>query len=226
MGERSQIIRDVQGLLTQSNRQPRPLKWEMFSREQTQCTRAASEQSSGWRPGPARPNPGDLTPRPDSFSIFRLRHPMKRRKAIILIGVVALLAVGLEFAVWMNRETRGAVEVVNDGDATLKDLVIHFGETHIVVGDVKAGGTARVWLDGGRKGTVTLEFTQVRNPLTGFFLDGVDPGQLNEEQLKMVIHVRPNEVTREVADAEADPSPLSRLGQRIVDHIRAELSLR
>jgi hypothetical protein len=71
-----------------------------------------------------------------------------------------------------------------------------------------------------------LSFTQIRNPLTGFYLDEVDPGRLNEEQLKMVIHIRPNEVTREVEDADADPAPLSRLGRRIVDQIRAELSLR
>lgn len=145
---------------------------------------------------------------------------------LIGIGAVVLLAIGLEVAVWMNRETRGAVEIVNDGDAALKDIVISFGETRIAVGDLNAGGSARFWLDSGRKGAVTLAFTQAHNPLTGFFLDDVDPGQLNEEQLKMVIHVRPNEVTREVEDAEADPAPLSRLSRRIIDQIRAELSLR
>ena len=143
-----------------------------------------------------------------------------------LIGAVVLLAIGLEVAVWMNRETRGVVEVVNDGDAALRDLVVSFGQTRIAVGDLDAGGSARVWLDGSRKGSVTLAFRQAHNPLTGFFLDDVDPGQLNQEQLKMVIHVRPNEVTREVEDAETDPAPLSRLGRRIVDQIRAELSLR
>jgi hypothetical protein len=145
---------------------------------------------------------------------------------MLLIGAIALLAIGLEVVVWMNHETRGAVEVVNDGDVTLKDLVVVYGETQIVVGDVRAGGSVRVWLRGGRKGPATLSFTQIRNPLTGFYLDEVDPGRLNEEQLKMVIHIRPNEVTREVEDADADPAPLSRLGRRIVDQIRAELSLR
>lgn len=145
---------------------------------------------------------------------------------MLLIGAVVLLAVGLEVAVRMYHESRAAVEIVNDGNATLKDLVIEFGETRIAVGDVRAGGSARVWLDGGRKGAVTLAFTQAHNPLTGFFLDDVDPGQLNEEQLKMVIRVRPNEVTRGVEDDEVDPTPLSWLKQRIVDRFRSELSPR
>lgn len=144
---------------------------------------------------------------------------------MILIGAVALLAIGLEVAVWMNSETRGAVEIVNDGDATLKDLVVSFGETRIAVGEVKPGGTARVWLAGGRKGTLTLAFTQAHNPLSGFLLDDVDPNQLNEEQIKLVVHVQPNQVMRSIEDAEDDPTPLSRLRRRIIDRVAAELSL-
>ncbi len=151
---------------------------------------------------------------------------MSRLKAKLLIGAVVLLAVGLEVVVWAYRETRGAVEIVNDGDAALQGLVVSFGETRIAVGDVRAGGSARVWLDGGRKRTVTLAFTQADNPLTGFFLDDVDPDQLNAEQLKLVIHVRPNEVTRGLEDEEADPTPLSWLKQRLVDRFSAEMSLR
>lgn len=145
---------------------------------------------------------------------------------MLLIGAVVLLAVGLEVVVSMYRGTRGAVEVVNDGDATLQNLVVSFGETRIAVGDLRAGGSARVWLDGGRRRAVTLAFTQVDNPLTGFFLDDVDPDQLNAEQLKLVIHVRPNEVTRGLDEDEVDPTPLSWLKQRLVDRFSAEMSLR
>lgn len=150
---------------------------------------------------------------------------MSRRRWILLIGAVALLAAGLEVVAWIYHGSRGVVEVVNDGDTTLQDLVISFGETRTAVGDLRAGQSARVWLEGDRKGAVTLAFTQKLNPLTGFLLDDVDPGQLYAEQLKMVVHVRPNEVTRSVEDAEDDPGPLARLKRRIVDRISAEFSL-
>jgi hypothetical protein len=143
---------------------------------------------------------------------------------LCLIGAVALLAVGLEVVAWRNRETRVLVEVVNDGDALLEDLVLRFGEMRFVVGDIEVGGTGRVWVDGGRKGTVALSFSQVGNPLTGFLVDDVDTAPLSDEQLKMVIHVLPNQVTKEVADGEGDPTPLSRLRRRIVEQVRAELS--
>jgi hypothetical protein len=151
---------------------------------------------------------------------------MSRRKWGLLIGVVALLAVGLEVVVWMNHGSKAAVEVVNDGDKLLENVVVGFGEARIAVGDVGAGESARIWLDGDRKGAVTLSFTQDRNPLTGFFLDDVDPGQLSSESLKLFIHVRPNEVMRNIEDSEDEPSPLARLWRRFVETIKSELSYR
>ncbi|WP_145952256.1 hypothetical protein [Paludisphaera borealis] len=151
---------------------------------------------------------------------------MTRRKWMLLIGAVALLAVGFEVVVWMNHGSRAAVEVVNDGDTTLENLVVGFGETKIALGDVGAGDSARVWLDGDRKGAVTLAFTQNRNPLTGFFLDDVDLRQLSEENLKLVIHVLPNQVMRNIEDGEAEPTPLARLWRRFVEIIKSELSYR
>lgn len=151
---------------------------------------------------------------------------MSRRKWVLLSCAIALLAVVFEVVVWMNHESRGAIEVVNDGDTTLMNLVVSFGQARIAVGDVRAGDSARVWLDGGRKGTVTLAFTQDRNPLTGFLLDDVELGQLTEENLKMVIHVRPNEVTRSIEDGEDAPTPLAQLWRRFVEQIKSELSYR
>jgi hypothetical protein len=149
---------------------------------------------------------------------------MSRRKWWLLIGAVALLAIGFEVVVWTNHVARTAIVVVNDGDATLENLVVGFGETRVSAGDVGPGDSARVWLDSTGKGTLTLSFTQARNPLTGFLVDDVDLAQLNQENLKIVLHVRPNQVIRNVEDGEEEPTPLARLRRRIGGYIRAELS--
>jgi len=152
---------------------------------------------------------------------------MPKRRLMLLIGAIVLLtaAVGLEVAAWRGQDSRAVVMVVNEGDTTIEDLVVGFGEARYPLGNVPVGQSARAWLEGDGKGTVTLSFTQAKNPMSGFLVEDVDVGQMNEEDLKMVLRVQNNLVTRNVEDADASPTPLGGLWQRIVDHVRSELSL-
>jgi hypothetical protein len=153
---------------------------------------------------------------------------MSKRRRLLLIGALVLLpaAVWLEVVAWQAQDTRAAVLVVNEGDAAIEDLVVGFGEARYALGNVPAGQSARAWLEGKGKGTVTLSFTQAKNPMSGFLVEDVDVGMMSEEDLKLVLRVQNNLVTRNVEDGDAAPSPLAGLWQRVVHRVRSELSLR
>ena len=152
---------------------------------------------------------------------------MSKRRVLLLIGALVLLAaaVGLEVAARKSRDSSAVVMVVNEGDTTIEGLVVGFGEARHVLGDDPSGQSARAWLEGSGAGTVSLSFTQAGNPMTGFLVEDVDVGMMNAEDLKLVLRVQNNQVTRNIEDGDATPSPLGGLWQRVVDRFNAELSL-
>jgi hypothetical protein len=152
---------------------------------------------------------------------------MSKRRVLLLIGALVLLAVavGLEVAARKSRDSSAVVMVVNEGDTTIEGLVVGFGEARHALGDVPSGQSARAWLEGSGAGTVSLSFTQAGNPMTGFLVEDVDVGMMNAEDLKLVLRVKNNQVARNIEDADATPSPLGGLWQRLVDRLDAELSL-
>ncbi len=143
---------------------------------------------------------------------------------MILIAAVALLAVGIEVGVRLSQASRGTVEIVNGGNTTLHNLVVAFGGSRIVIGDLNAGESTHVEIEAGSKNLVTLEFTQDQNPLTGITIDDIETDRMQQEGLNLVLVIKPNEVARYMADGdESEPSLLERLRQRIGDWIMAEL---
>lgn len=145
---------------------------------------------------------------------------------MFLIGAIVLLAsaVGVEIAAWRSRASSAVVLVVNEGDATIENLEVEFGEARYPLGNVPAGQSVRVRLSEDGRGTLSLSFTQARNPMTGFLVEGVDVGQLSAEDLKLVLRIQNNLVIRNIEDGDAPPSPLGGLWRRIVERVRTELS--
>jgi len=159
---------------------------------------------------------------PDSMATHRGPN-MSRRTWIILISVVALL-LGIELVVRFSVSSRAGVQIVNEGGAVLENLIVSFPGSRVAVGNLPGGDSARVWLSGHGKGTLALSFTQAGNPMSGFQIPDFDPREMHRDGLRLVIHVRPNEVMKYMDDEES-PAPISRLGDKISDWISSELTL-
>jgi hypothetical protein len=143
---------------------------------------------------------------------------MSRRVGIALVCLL-VLALVIEIGVRRLHNTRSSVEIVNEGDTLLENLVVTFGGSRIAMGAIGAGEKSRVWLSGGDKGTLSLSFTQARNPMSGFLIPEFDPVGMQRDGLRMVIHVKPNQVLKYMDDEE-NSSPLGRLRDWIGDPAR------
>ena len=147
---------------------------------------------------------------------------MSRRVKIVLISVI-ILVLGIEVAVRLTRNSRTGVEIANMGEAPIENLVVSFGGSQVGVGHVGAGDTTRVWLSGREKGTLSLSFTQSGNPMSGFLVPEFDPRSMRRDGLRLVLHIKPDEVMKFMED-EVTSTPLGRLRDRISDWVSAELS--
>jgi hypothetical protein len=147
---------------------------------------------------------------------------MSRRTGIVLISVIVLI-LGIEVAVRLSRTSRSGVEIANLGEVALENLVVSFGGSQVGVGNLAPGGSTHVWLSGKDKGSLSLSFTQAGNPMSGFLIPEFDPRSMHRDGLKMVIHIKPNEVMK-FMDDEQTSTPLGRLGDRIRDWVSLELN--
>jgi hypothetical protein len=139
----------------------------------------------------------------------------------LLIGAIVLI-LGIEAAVRWGRASKTCVEIVNRGDSMIEDLVVSLEGSRVAVGNVAPGATAHAWLSGRGKGTLTLAFRQLGNPMSGFMLDDFDPRQMRRDGLKMVLQVRPNEVQKYMEDDDT-PTGMGGLTGQIRDWVSAEL---
>jgi hypothetical protein len=146
---------------------------------------------------------------------------LSRRTGIILASVIVLI-VGAEVAVRLARNFRTGVEIANDADTPIENLVVSFGGSQVAVGKVVAGETTRVWLSGAEKGSLSLSFNQAANPMSGFLVPDFDPMSMRRDGLRLVLHIKPNEVMK-FMDDEIPSSPLGRLRERIIDWVSLEL---
>jgi hypothetical protein len=144
------------------------------------------------------------------------------RRTQIVVASVILLIVGTEVAVRLARNYRTGVEIANDGDAPIENLVVSFGGSRVAVGQVAVGESTRVWLSGAEKGSLSLSFNQTANPLSGFLVPDFDPLGMRRDGLRMVLHIKPNEVMK-FMDDEVSSSPLGRLREQILDWVSLEL---
>ena len=106
----------------------------------------------------------------------------------------------------------------------IENLVVSYGGSRVGVGTLPAGENTLVWLTGSKKGTLSLEFNQARNPMSGFQIADFDPRSMRRDGQRQVLTIMPNQVMKYMDDAEYS-TPLSRLGGRISDWVSAELDL-
>ena len=146
---------------------------------------------------------------------------MSRRAQTVLIGLIILL-VGVEIVVRIVQPSRTSVQIVNAGDTPIENLVVVYGGSRVGVGTLPAGESTQVWLTGSGKGTLSLEFTQAGNPMSGFQIADFDPRSMRRDGLKQVLTIMPNQVMKYMDDEDYS-TPLGRLGGRISDWVSAEL---
>lgn len=146
---------------------------------------------------------------------------MSPRARMVLIVLIVLI-VGIEVAVRLSRTSRSSVEIANVAEVPIENLVVSFAGSQVGVGNVAAGDTTHVWLSGIEKGTLSISFTQAGNPMSGFQVPDFDPGNMRRDGLKLVLHIKPNEVMKFLDDEETS-TPLGRLRDRIRDWVSAEL---
>ena len=149
--------------------------------------------------------------------------PMFNRIRIILITVIILI-LGIEVAVRFSSVSKTCVEIINKGDSMIENLVVSFAGSQVAVGSLPSGESTHVWLSGSQKGTLTLAFTQLGNPMSGFMVTDFDPRLMRRDGLKMVLQVKPNEVEKYMEDDESS-TPVGRLGDRLRQWIAAEVAL-
>jgi hypothetical protein len=147
---------------------------------------------------------------------------MSRRSWIILILLVLLLTVGAEVVVQPWNSSKGCVQIVNQGDASIENLIVSYAETQVRVGKIGAGESAHVWFTAGQPGTLKLDFRQKGNPLNGFQVPDFDPMQNRLDGVKLVLVVKSNLVQRSVDDAET-LTPLQSLLERAKEWINSDL---
>jgi hypothetical protein len=146
---------------------------------------------------------------------------LSHRAKIVLISVIILI-LGIEVAVRQSRNTRTGVEIANLGEAAIENLVISFGGSQVGVGHVAPAESTHVWLSGTEKGSLSLSFVQAGNPMTGFLVPEFDPRSMRRDGLRLVLHIKPNEVVK-FMDDEVTSTPLGRLRDRISDWVSPEL---
>jgi hypothetical protein len=143
---------------------------------------------------------------------------MSRRKWIILVALVTLLAVGGELLVRGWNTTKGCVQIVNQGDELMDDLAVSYTRTKVSLGPLAPGNSTRVWFSAAGRGTLKLDFKQKGNPLKGFEYSEFNPGQNHRDGFKLVLVVKNNLVERFMEDDES-AAPERSWGERIKDLI-------
>jgi hypothetical protein len=146
---------------------------------------------------------------------------MSRRARIVLISLAVLL-LAVEIVVRFAVSSRASLQIVNDGDAVIENLIVSFPGSQVAVGHLGAGDSAQVWLSGNEKGTLALSFNQKGNPMQGFQVQDFDPRELRRDGFRLVLRVRPNEVTKYMDD-EVSSTPVGQLGDKISDWVNWEL---
>jgi hypothetical protein len=146
-----------------------------------------------------------------------------KRGVLIGIGLVGfLIAVEVGLNVW--RGSQACIEVVNSGSEPIEDLVITLGSSRAVGGRLEPGQSVSLYLSARKPGTLLMTFHQRGNPLGSFPMHEFDPNRVREENFKVILNVRPNEIERSQDDA--DPAtPLGRLIKALMDRINRALEI-
>jgi hypothetical protein len=136
---------------------------------------------------------------------------MTRQRWFILGASLLLLTVGAELGVRSWNALKGSVQVANQGENTMDDVIVTYGNTRVAVGTLAAGQSTNVWLTAAGKGTLSLDFKQKGNPLNGFHVPDFDPIENLANGLKLVLIVKDNRVERFMDDEQPSSSPWKNL---------------
>jgi hypothetical protein len=132
--------------------------------------------------------------------------------------------VGVEVAFRFSGGSKTCVQIINNGGSTIENLVVSYGGSDVVVGNLPSGESAHAWLSGNRKGTLSLSFKQAGNPMSGFQFSEFDPRSMRRDGLKLVLQIKINEVEKYMEDDESS-TPMGRLGDRFRLWLADELTL-
>ncbi|MDG3005320.1 hypothetical protein [Paludisphaera mucosa] len=149
----------------------------------------------------------------------------KSRRWWLTVVLIVLAAVAIEVGVRLARKPRAALLVINGGGTPVRDLVASYAGVRQLVGVVPSGGSTLVRLENGTKDDVTLAFVQEGNPAPGFLVGGEELDQARRDGLRVVVVLKPNEVSRYMEeDVEVDdPSPLIRMIRLGIARLRPDL---
>lgn len=128
---------------------------------------------------------------------------------LILLSIVVLL-VGAELALNLWRGSQACVQVENLGEQPMENVVLTCGSSRTTVPRIDAGRVVKLYLSGDATNTLSMNFRQKGNAMTGFQMPGFNPAQLNREDFKLILRVRTNEVERFQDDREPS-TPLGRV---------------
>jgi hypothetical protein len=144
---------------------------------------------------------------------------MSSKKKVAIIAVVVLLAAGAEVAYRRTDHGTSGVEILNQGDATLENLVVTYGKTRIPVGNVPPGHGRTVRIKPGERGFLRLDYEQRGQPVQGFQVPEYDPAQHLRDGFKLVLTIKNSEFQRGMEDDEYNP-PETAMVDKVVDWIR------
>jgi hypothetical protein len=125
---------------------------------------------------------------------------VKRHKWVVIAAILLLVAGAAEFALYPWKASKGCVQIVNQGDASLEDLVLSYSGTRVNLGYVPAGESRQAYFTAGKLGPLKLEFKQKGSPLAGFEVADYDPANNLRDGLKLVLFIKKDQVERAVDD--------------------------
>jgi hypothetical protein len=146
---------------------------------------------------------------------------MPRRRWIVATAVLVALLVAIEVAVHTWERPKARVQIINEGRATMEDLVVIYADTRMPLGRVLKGESVHVDMTAGRPGPLRLEFRQKDNGLQGFQIADYDPAQNIKDAYKLVLAVGTNQVQRYVEDDETRKESET-LGERIIRWLQSD----
>lgn len=133
----------------------------------------------------------------------------------MLIGLVVVLAfVSLELGLTLFKPPEAGVRIFNMGETPIVDLRIAYGGRTIAVETIPPQQSAFVHFAGWKRDLLTLNFTQLDNPLGSFQVADFDPAALRKENADLAIEIRENEFSRGHMPDET-PTALGRLWRNV-----------
>ena len=140
---------------------------------------------------------------------------MTRRRWFILGVLLLLLTIGGELLVRPWNPSKGSVQIVNQGDSPMDDLIVSYGRTRVMVGQLAAGRSTNVWFTAAGKGTLSLEFHQKGNPANGFQVQDFDPSENLANGFRLMLNVKEDRVERFMDDEQAASTPWKSLKEMV-----------